>query len=110
MLFGLPVKKGALMVASAMLHNPTDVDYEEAVTRLVLNYVPASRPWPFWEGAPFQLDVGFPVGDKSFTLPPGVSTRSYEASPAIAGRSPPSAGTCTKWPRRSNSSTWPRTR
>jgi len=86
MLFGLPVKKGALMVASAMLHNPTDVDYEEAVTRLVLNYVPATRPWPFWEGAPFQLDVGFPVGDKSFTLPPGVSTRAYEASPAIAGK------------------------
>ena len=85
-LFGLPVRKGALLVASAMLHNPTDVDYEEAVTRLVLNYVPASRPWPFWEGAPFQLDVGFPVGDKSFTLPPGVSTRSYEASPAIAGK------------------------
>lgn len=86
LLFGLPVRKGALLVASAMLHNPTDVDYDEAVTRLVLSYVPASRPWPFWEGAPWQLDVGFPVGDKSFTLPPGASTRSYEASPAIAGK------------------------
>jgi hypothetical protein len=86
LLFGLPTKKGALLVASAMLHNPTDTDYDEAVTRLVLQYTPAGRPWPFWEGTAFQLDVGFPVGDKSFTLPPGVSARSYEASPAVAGK------------------------
>jgi len=29
--------------------------------------------------------VGFPVGDKSFDLPPGRSERSYEGSPAIPG-------------------------
>lgn len=86
LLFGLPVRQGAPLVLSAMLHNPTDVDYDEAVTRLVLSYVPAGRPWPFWEGAPFQLDVAFPVGDKSFTLPPGPSARSFEASPSVAGR------------------------
>jgi hypothetical protein len=34
---------------------------------------------------PWQLDVGFPVGDKSVDLPPGRSERSYEGSPAIAG-------------------------
>src|SRR5207253_8133144 len=27
----------------------------------------------------------FPVGDKSFTLPPGRSSRTYEGSPAVAG-------------------------
>jgi len=35
---------------------------------------------------PWQLDVGFPVGDKSFDLPPGRSERSYEGSPAVAGK------------------------
>jgi hypothetical protein len=86
LLFGLPVAKGTLLVASGMLHNPTDIDYDDVRMRLVLQYVPASRPWPFWEGYPFQLDVAFPVGDKSFVLPPGISTRSYDASPAVAGK------------------------
>ena len=86
LLFGLPYQKGALLVASGMLHNPTDTDYDDVRMRLVLQYVPGGRPWPFWEGSPFQLDVAFPVGDKSFALPTGVSTRSYEASPAVAGK------------------------
>lgn len=86
LLFGLPYRKGDLLVASGMLHNPTDTDYDDVRMRLVLQYVPGNRPWPFWEGYPFQLDVAFPVGDKSFQLPPGVSTRSYEASPAVAGK------------------------
>ncbi len=30
--------------------------------------------------------MAFPAGDKSFDLPPGESFRSYDASPAIAGR------------------------
>lgn len=86
LLFGMPYRKGALLVASGMLHNPTDTDYDDVRMRLVLQYVPGSRPWPFWEGYPFQLDVAFPVGDKSFELPTGISTRSYEASPAVPGK------------------------
>jgi hypothetical protein len=86
MLFGLSFKKGDLLVASGMLHNPTETDYDDVRMRLVLQYVEGSRPWPFWRGYPFQLDVAFPVGDKSFELPPGKSSRSYEASPAVAGQ------------------------
>lgn len=85
-LFGMPFAKGSLVVASAMLHNPTDVDYEEVRTRLVLSYVPAEKWYPVFEGHTWQLDVGFPVGDKSFTLPVGPSTRSYEARPSIPGK------------------------
>jgi hypothetical protein len=86
LLFGLQFSKGDLLVASGMLHNPTETDYEDVRMRLVLQYIEASRPWPFWRGYPFQLDVAFPVGDKSFELPPGKSSRSYEASPAVAGK------------------------
>src|SRR5258705_13975750 len=68
-----------------MLHNPTTVSYNGVRTRLVLSYVPDNRPWPLFRSFPWQLDVGFPVGDKSFDLPPGRSERAYEGSPAIAG-------------------------
>ncbi len=84
--FGVPMRKGSLVVANAMLHNPTDTNYAEVRTRLVLSYVPAEKWYPFFDGYPWQLDVGFPVGDKSFTLPPGKSTRSYEAKPSVSGK------------------------
>lgn len=84
--FGVPMRKGSLMVASAMLHNPTDTNYADVRTRVVLSYVPAEKWYPFFDGYPWQLDVGFPVGDKSFTLPPGKSTRSYEAKPSVSGK------------------------
>ncbi|MEK6687259.1 MAG: hypothetical protein AABZ01_02215, partial [Gemmatimonadota bacterium] len=85
-LFGLPIAAGAELVANAMLHNPTETDYPSVTTRIVLQYVPGSRPWPVFDGYPFQLDVLFPVGDKSFPLPPGPSSKSFEARPAIAGK------------------------
>jgi hypothetical protein len=83
--FGLPFRKGDQWVLSAMLHNPTATAYRGVRTRLVVKYVKGSRPWPFFDVFPWQLDVLFPVGDKSFDLPPGRSTRSYEARPAIGG-------------------------
>lgn len=86
LLFGAPFAQGATVVASAMLHNPTPVSYKGVRTRLVLAYVPEKRPWPLFRSFPWQLDVGFPVGDKSFDLPPGRSERSYEGSPAIPGK------------------------
>jgi len=85
LLFGAPFTRGAQVVASAMLHNPTSVSYYGVRTRLVLSYVPDKRPWPLFRSFPWQLDVGFPVGDKSFDLPPGRSERGYEGSPALAG-------------------------
>jgi len=61
-------------------------NYHGVHVRLVLSYVPDHRPWPFFAVIPWQLDVGFPVGDKSFDLPPGRSERSYEGSPQVPGK------------------------
>jgi hypothetical protein len=85
MLFGFPVRRGERVLASAMLANATDVAYHQARCRLVVRYTPAGRPWPLFRAAPFQMDVAFPVGDKSFDLPPGQFSRAYEGSPAVAG-------------------------
>jgi len=69
-----------------MLHNPTAESFHGVRVRLILNYVPERRPWPLFSVIPWQLDVGFPVGDKSFDLPAGRSERSYEGSPAVSGK------------------------
>jgi len=85
-LFGARVQAGDQVLANAMLHNPSGVSYHGVRVRVVLSYVPEGRPWPFFSVLPWQLDVGFPVGDKTFDLPPGRSERSYEGSPAVAGK------------------------
>lgn len=85
LLFGSTLPRGTRMVANAMLHNPTGTDHRGVRARLVIEYVPGGRPWPVFQGYPFQLDVLFPWGDKSFDLPPGPSSRSFEASPALPG-------------------------
>ncbi len=86
LLLGYPVPAGTRMVVSAMLHNPTSSSYTGVTVHVDLHYVEAGRPWPLLSVFPFQLDVAFPAGDKSFDLPPGRSTRSYEASPSMPGR------------------------
>jgi hypothetical protein len=86
LLFGARVRAGERILANAMLHNPTSQDYHGVRVRLVLSYVPEHRPWPLFDVLPWQLDVAFPVGDKSFDLPPGRSERSYDGSPAVAGK------------------------
>lgn len=86
MLFGYPVSTGQRMVVSVMLHNPTSEAYEGVSVRFRLKYVKADGPWPLFDVHPFQLDVAFPVGDKSLDLPPGPSTWSYDASPVLPGR------------------------
>ena len=85
-LIGAPFHAGEHVLAYAMVHNPTPDGYRGVRVRLVLSYVPEGRPWPFYSVVPWQLDVAFPVGDKSFDLPPGHSERSYEGSPAVAGK------------------------
>jgi hypothetical protein len=85
LMFGLPFQKGDEWVLSAMLHNPTATAYSGVRTRLVIQFVPGRRPWPFFDVYPWQLDVLFPAGDKSFDLPPGRSLWSYDAQPAIDG-------------------------
>ncbi|MBI2401575.1 MAG: hypothetical protein HYV20_02325 [Gemmatimonadetes bacterium] len=86
LLFGYPLEEGQELVVSAMMHNPTHQSYAGVSLNLLLKYVPASRPWPLFRVYSWQLDVAFPAGDKSFDLPPGRFSRSYEARPAIAGR------------------------
>src|SRR3989442_477469 len=78
MLFGVPLKRGEHVVASAMVENLTATAYPRARVRLVMSFTPAGRPWPLFSASPWQMDVAFPVGDKSFALPPGRSSRSYE--------------------------------
>jgi hypothetical protein len=85
LLFGVPLMQGERIVASAMLENLTGTTYRQARVRLVMFFTPDGRPWPLYRGSPWQMDVAFPVGDKSFDLPPGRSSRSYEASPAAPG-------------------------
>lgn len=85
LLFGHPVQAGQTLIVSAMLENPTATSYPDARVRLVLDYTPRGRPWPFFKAYTWQMDVLFPVGDKSFDLPPGHSERWYEGSPAIPG-------------------------
>lgn len=85
LLVGSRFRKGERVVANAMLHNTTGEAYRGVRVRMVVNYIPEGRPWPLFTGAGWQLDVAFPVGDKSFDLPPGRSERSYEGSPAVPG-------------------------
>jgi hypothetical protein len=86
LLFGAGIRAGQQILANAMLHNPTSQDYHGVRVRLLVSYVPERRPWPLFSVFPWQLDVAFPVGDKSFDLPPGRSERTYEGSPAVDGK------------------------
>lgn len=86
LLFGVPLKRAEHVVASAMVENLTPTAYERARVRLVMSFTPATRPWPLFSASPWQMDVAFPVGDKSFLLPPGRSSRSYEGSPVVPGK------------------------
>jgi hypothetical protein len=85
LLFGTPLAKGERLMINSMMMNPTMQSYSGAHPRLVLYYVPGGRPWPLFRTYPWQLDCAFPVGDKSWTLPPGHSQHSYEGSPAVSG-------------------------
>lgn len=91
LLFGLPLSRGQRLVASAMVHNPTSRPYHGVRVQLVLGYREPGRIFPLFEAYPWVMDVRFPVGrqpggSKAFDLPPGRSSRSWEASPAIPGR------------------------
>ncbi len=86
MLFGHPLSQGQELLVSVMMHNPTHESFSGVSLILRLKYVAASRPWPFFKVYTWQLDVAFPAGDKSFDLPPGTFSRSYEGRPAIPGR------------------------
>ncbi|MGH7539279.1 MAG: hypothetical protein ACREMF_11645, partial [Gemmatimonadales bacterium] len=85
-LLGAPFVKGERLVANAMLHNPTMQSYRGVRTRLILTYTDDGHWYPVLRAYPWQFDVAFPAGDKSFDLPPGRSDKSHEGSPAVPGR------------------------
>jgi hypothetical protein len=85
-LFGAPFVRGDRLVASAMLHNPTMQSYRGVRTRLILTYTDDGHWYPLLRAYPWQFDVAFPVGDKSFDLPPGRSEKFYEGSPSVPGK------------------------
>lgn len=86
LLFGHPLHAGQQIVVSVMLHNPTGVEHEGVHLVIHLKYVKSGRPWPFFSIYPFQVDVAFPAGDKSFVLPRGISSQSWEGSPSVEGK------------------------
>ncbi len=90
LLFGMPLKRGQQLVISGMLANPDTTVLRGVGLKVVMGYVPASRPWPFYQVSPWVMDVMFPLGkeggSKAFDLPPGRSEWSWEGSPVIAGK------------------------
>ena len=85
-LMGIPFEAGDLLVVSVMLHNPTDRAYHGVSLRLRIKFVKTGLPWPLVDVIPFQMDTLFPTGDKSFDLPPGKSSWSWEGKPVTKGR------------------------
>jgi hypothetical protein len=88
---GMPVVAGQRMLASGMAANHEPHPVSGVRLRLILSYVPGNRPWPLFAAYPWSMDVMFPLGQpkggsKGFDLPPGRTEKSWESSPAIAGR------------------------
>lgn len=83
---GYPVARGDSVIVTAMFHNPTDEDFEGVTLRVRYKYSGRFSLMPKVAVQPFYVDVMPPAGYHSFTLPPGKSSRSWEGSPAIAGR------------------------
>lgn len=82
---GVPVEKGHRLNISAMFYNPTGTHYPAARLRVVLKY--RHEGWIFPMAVyPVYIDVMGYLGEKDFDLPPGRYERSWEGSPAIAGR------------------------
>jgi hypothetical protein len=82
---GVPVRGGQRVTVAAMLHNPTGQAHTGVSVEVRLEYVRADQR-PRLLAYPFQMDIGFPAGDKDVDLPPGRSVFAWEGSPAIAGR------------------------
>jgi hypothetical protein len=90
LLLGVPLERGQRLLLSGMLGNDSPVAYHAVRIRVILGYRPAGRLFPVWQAYPWVMDAMFPLGNgpsgsKAFDLPPGLSTKSWEASPAIAG-------------------------
>lgn len=90
LLMGLPLERGQRLLVTSMLANPTSTAYHDVRVRVVLGYAPLGQVFPVFRVFPWVMDAMFPVGkppngSKAFDLPPGRSSQSWEASPAIPG-------------------------
>jgi hypothetical protein len=83
---GYRVAGGERLLVTAMLHNPTEVDYRGVRLRVMMPYIPAGT-WRRPMGVmPFYLDVMPPAGIHAYDLPAGYSEMSWEGRPALSGR------------------------
>lgn len=83
---GYPVERGDSLIFVVMLHNPTQTHYQGAQVRVRMKYSKVSSILPRLAIQPFHMDVMPPAGYHAYTLPPGRSSKSWEAKPAVAGR------------------------
>ncbi len=90
LMLGLPLAKGQRLLVTGMVGNQTSTAYRGVRFRVILGYRPEGRLWPLWHAYPWVLDAMFPLGkgadgSKAFDLPPGVTVKSWEGTPAVGG-------------------------
>lgn len=82
---GYRVQPVDTLLLLAALYNATPVTHEGVVLRVEMRYADARLDVVHQDVLPLYLDV-MPPGDRVYDVPPGESQRSWEWSPAIAGR------------------------
>jgi hypothetical protein len=85
-LMGYRVRRGEELIVTAMLENPTGRDLRGVSLRMRFPYTPADAWVRPASVLPFYMDVMPPASLHSYDLPPGRSSKSWEARPAVAGR------------------------
>ncbi len=95
LILGLPVTQGQRLITWSMLSNETPIAHHGVHVRMEIGCRPVTRgmfgSWfPLFRAYPWVMDAMFPNGrrprsDRSFDLPPGRTTHSWESSPAIPG-------------------------
>jgi hypothetical protein len=95
LILGLPLAEGQRLLTWGMLSNETPVARHGVHVRMEIGCRPVGRglfgSWfPVFHAYPWVMDAMFPNGlrprsNRSFDLPPGRTTRSWESSPAIPG-------------------------
>lgn len=83
---GLPVDAGQRLLVRAVFHNPSEHDLQDGYLRIRFLFTPSQAGATQAGIYPVYMDVRPPVGKKSFDLPPGISSQSWEGSPVVAGR------------------------
>jgi hypothetical protein len=85
-MLGYRVQRGQELIVTSMVHNPTGTPYRDVWVRVRFPYTPASAVVKPVSVLPFYMDVMPPASLHSYDLPPGRSSRTWEARPAVAGR------------------------